>query len=44
MTLKITCKDCDWETEWEGGPAADDPSIEHAKETGHTTRTVVKGS
>lgn len=36
MTLKETCNDCEWEETWEGGTAAEDPSVQHAKETGHT--------
>jgi len=36
MTLKETCNDCDWSATWDGGTAAEDPVVQHAKETGHT--------
>ena len=39
MTLIESCTDCDWSSLWEGGKAADDPAIEHAKETGHKVKT-----
>lgn len=39
MTLKEVCTECDWSEDWSGGSAADDPAIEHAKETGHKVRT-----
>lgn len=35
------CTECDWRTVWEGGSAADDPGLQHAKETGHTVHTEV---
>lgn len=44
MTLHESCKECEWEEEWEGGSAADDPAIDHAIETGHTVHTEVKDS
>jgi len=41
VTFFENCIECDWSESWEGGSAADDPGIEHAKETGHTVRTHV---
>lgn len=41
MTLHEACQDCDWEAEWDGGSAADDPAIAHAMLTGHTVTTEV---
>lgn len=36
------CEDCEWSTVWEGGSAAEDPGVQHAKDTGHTVHTEVK--
>jgi len=41
MALLEHCFHCEWEETWEGGPASEDPGIEHAKETGHTVHTKV---
>lgn len=38
--MREECRDCDWSETWDGGSAAEDPAVEHAKETGHTVRTV----
>lgn len=43
MTLAVRCRDCDFCTEWEGGPASEDPAVQHTKETGHTVSTWVGG-
>ena len=36
MPLKETCNDCGWSETWEGGTAAEDPAVEHARLTGHS--------
>jgi len=41
MSLRETCRDCDWSEKWDGGTAAEDPGVAHAKETGHTVTTEV---
>jgi hypothetical protein len=41
MTFKETCNDCDWSETWDGGTAAEDPAVEHAKETGHTVSSEI---
>lgn len=43
MTLYVYCTadGCGYSTTWGGGTAADDPAVEHAKDTGHTVKTTV---
>lgn len=43
MVLLETCTDpdCGFAEQWEGGTAAEDPGVEHARETGHEVKTRV---
>lgn len=41
--LHESCNDCDWEAYWDGGTAAEDPAIDHARDTGHTVTGRVAG-
>lgn len=39
--LRESCTECDWDEVWDGGTAAEDPGLQHAKDTGHKVKTVV---
>lgn len=41
--LHESCGDCDWEDYWDGGAAAEDPGLAHARKTGHSVTGRVAG-